>query len=281
MRENYPRLNSACILKSLVFSLGVLLACNLTKVVLPDTSHATQTTQSIQPNAEQEEKVVETATNLPSVPKLEERHYYEEGEHLPYTINLTYCQAQQQGSAFQHFNDIVDQFLNQQIMEFKQAVQETTKNEQTSVVDGVSMSLTITCETAYLSPDLISVLFNIDTFLGGAHPMLTAYTINYDITQQTILTLADLFEPQAPYLNLLADYCSKDLSARNALDFSEGAEPTEENYRHWLLKPQGLEIIFDPYQVAPYALGRQTVLIPYTALQVGLKKGGVIDKIRQ
>jgi hypothetical protein len=63
------------------------------------------------------------------------------------------------------------------------------------------MSLTITCEAAYLSPDLISILFNVDTFLGGAHPMLTAHTINYDIAQQTVLTLADLFEPQDPNLN--------------------------------------------------------------------------------
>ena len=46
----------------------------------------------------------------------------------------------------------------------------------------------------------------------------------------------------------------------------EGAKAVPENYRNWLVKPEGLEITFDPYQVGPYVAGPQYVTIPYKAL---------------
>jgi hypothetical protein len=47
---------------------------------------------------------------------------------------------------------------------------------------------------------------------------------------------------------------------------AEGASAKLENYRNWLVKRQGLEITFDPYQVGPYVAGPQYVTIPYKAL---------------
>ena len=47
---------------------------------------------------------------------------------------------------------------------------------------------------------------------------------------------------------------------------AEGAGPSAENFARWALVPDGLLLLFDPYQVAPYAAGPQAVTIPRTAL---------------
>jgi hypothetical protein len=43
--------------------------------------------------------------------------------------------------------------------------------------------------------------------------------------------------------------------------------PTPENYRNWNIATDGLMITFDEYQVAAYAAGPQTVVVPYSELQ--------------
>ncbi len=46
----------------------------------------------------------------------------------------------------------------------------------------------------------------------------------------------------------------------------EGASPDPANYQDWLLTPEALTFIFEPYQVAAYAAGPQTVSIPLTEI---------------
>ena len=46
-----------------------------------------------------------------------------------------------------------------------------------------------------------------------------------------------------------------------------GAGATAGNYENWTITKKGLGIIFDAYQVGPYAAGPQYVLVPYPALK--------------
>jgi hypothetical protein len=57
------------------------------------------------------------------------------------------------------------------------------------------------------------------------------------------------------------------LTESQLLEFPEGATPTEENYRSWNVASDGILITFDPYQIAPYAVGQQSVMVPYTVLK--------------
>ena len=45
-----------------------------------------------------------------------------------------------------------------------------------------------------------------------------------------------------------------------------GATPNSENYQNLLFTKSGLLIVFDPYQVAPYAAGISEVTIPYETI---------------
>ncbi len=136
-----------------------------------------------------------------------------------------------------------------------------------------------------LSPPgpVLSLLFSFFFYSdGAAHP--NGYTIayTYDLEAGRALALADLFTPGADYLAVIAAYCKTDLSARNmGFDdgFSQGADPTPENYRNWNITPEGLRITFDAYQVAPYASGPQVVTIPYAELSSLLRADGPLGPL--
>jgi hypothetical protein len=115
--------------------------------------------------------------------------------------------------------------------------------------------------------DLLAILFENLHYLGGAHPGSYHRTLNYDFTTGQQLALSDLFVPGAAYLERIAEFCLNELRRKLDPDIWEsGASPTPENYQVWALTSEGLLIIFESYQVAPYAAGPQFVIVPYDLL---------------
>jgi hypothetical protein len=115
---------------------------------------------------------------------------------------------------------------------------------------------------------------------GAAHPNTYTLVINLDSRNPpAFLSLSQLFVQQSDYLDLLSTYCADNLRARDALQFPDGAAPNPENFANWLFDSQGLVIIFDPYQVAPYALGMQEVLVPYLYLEPVTDPLGALGKV--
>lgn len=117
--------------------------------------------------------------------------------------------------------------------------------------------------------NILSIKFDIHTYYtGAAHPAGVSQTVNFDLQQGKDLNLGDLFVADADYLAPISKYCIDQLSGRDiGFDgFELGATATPENYRNWNITADGLMITFDEYQVAPYAAGPQTVVIPYNQL---------------
>jgi hypothetical protein len=129
--------------------------------------------------------------------------------------------------------------------------------------------------------ELISILFEDFAYLGGAHPGTFYVALNYDASTGKTLALQDLFKPGTNYLDLLSSLSIAELQTRTDMLFDDfdtnGATPLEENYRVWAFTPQGLLVVFPEYQVAPYAAGAQTVLIPYDALAAYLDPAGPLS----
>ncbi|MFL6373400.1 MAG: DUF3298 domain-containing protein [Pyrinomonadaceae bacterium] len=143
----------------------------------------------------------------------------------------------------------------------------------------------------YADDDLVSVQFLTDDFTGGVHPNQGYYTLTYDLAAGKEVRLADLFKPGASYLRTIADYCAKDLRARKdpesgenrglATDiFADGVKPTADNFRDWAITKKGLLILFSPYQVASYAEGPQSVIVPYSALKNIARADGPLAKAK-
>lgn len=105
---------------------------------------------------------------------------------------------------------------------------------------------------------------------GAAHPFHYSLTLNYDLEQGKALSLENLFVAESGYLTTISSFCIAELSRRDIGfygGFEQGAEPLEENYRNWNITLDGIMITFDEYQVAPYAVGPQTVIVPYSELK--------------
>jgi hypothetical protein len=112
---------------------------------------------------------------------------------------------------------------------------------------------------------------------GAAHPYHYTLTLNYDLEQGNKLSLKDLFPKDSNHLELIARYCVVELSKRDIGfygGFQQGAEPTTDNYRNWNVAQDGILITFNEYQVAPYAAGAQTVLVPYGELTILINRQG-------
>ncbi len=125
--------------------------------------------------------------------------------------------------------------------------------------------------------DIFSIKFDIQTFYtGAAHPGDASQTATFDLERGQDVTLAGLFAPGSDYLAAISKYCIAQLGTRDIgfQDFELGATATAQNYRNWNITADGLMITFDEYQVAPYAAGPQTVVIPYKELAKIFQPGG-------
>jgi len=118
--------------------------------------------------------------------------------------------------------------------------------------------------------NILSINYQTEGYIAGmAHPYHLIYTFNYDLEAGKDITLSNQFLSGTDYLGTLSKYCAAQLSTRdiNFQEFSQGADPTADNYKNWNITPDGLMITFNEYQVAAYVAGPQTVTVPYSELK--------------
>lgn len=137
--------------------------------------------------------------------------------------------------------------------------------------------LSISHTVTYPSPRVASILWNIWSFTGGAHGMLDIVANNYDRATGYPLLLEDLFvDPDLAVLQfsktarrVLAepDDASEDGAGIPDEMLMAGTEPVEDNFRTFIVIPSGIRLHFQPYQVAPWAAGPQSVDVTLEELQ--------------
>lgn len=128
----------------------------------------------------------------------------------------------------------------------------------------------------------ITYIFQIYTDTGGAHPNTTYRTLTFDRKTGRPLTTADIFVPSTPFLDTLSTLARAKLPAIIAareevsvsevqMDFIEdGTKPEPPSFMNFYFEPGTLTLIFPPYQVGPYVLGRVDLTIP-TSEVTGLR----------
>lgn len=114
------------------------------------------------------------------------------------------------------------------------------------------------------NPDVVSVLFNVYSYSGGAHGMLQLTTLNYDLRTGKRLLLSDIFADPEKALNIFGENAANKLRNELGSDADEdmitsGTAPEENNFQNLTLTPGGLFIEFQPYQVGPWSIGPQRV----------------------
>jgi len=125
--------------------------------------------------------------------------------------------------------------------------------------------------------EILSVQMEYYQFTGGAHGNTNYVITNYDIKtgekidwRQIFLMNSDFFQKisELSFKNLKEKLTTGETPLSNDEWIKEGTAPNEENYNTNVgFTENGLLIIFQQYQVAPYAAGPQEVIIPYQNIE--------------
>lgn len=159
--------------------------------------------------------------------------------------------------------------------------------EESSYFRPLEMALDINYKILTQTTDFLSLEINSYYYTGGAHGMPAFKIFNYDARLVKNLEMKDLFQKNADFLKIIAPYCKTELLKRmdeigsDENTIEDGTDPVNpENYTLFEIKKEGLEVIFAPYQVAPYVAGAQSVLVPYETLKPILKENSILTVLQ-
>ena len=111
-----------------------------------------------------------------------------------------------------------------------------------------------------------------DDFAGNAHGTPSTISLNFALRDGRLLVLADLFRAGTPYLRVLANEAKRILKRTLKQSFrTDGAAPTEQNYRIFVVTETSITIIFAPYQVGPGNAGQPEAPIIYATIEPYLR----------
>src|SRR2546423_3727065 len=130
--------------------------------------------------------------------------------------------------------------------------------------------------------DLVSVDLIYYFYYGGAGQRnAVSGTINYDLKRGRLIKFEELFRTGADYMQLLGDYCLRDLKnqykdERWATDelLRLHVEKVVGDEKKWMITPEGLDFIFDSTEFGPPGAGETNVVVPYAALRQVIRPDG-------
>lgn len=229
--------------------------------------------------------VHEEPINLSAGVELMAKEIKETNKKLVYEIDVRYPQLTGGNNPnFQKFNQAMRAAVMKEVTGFKKAMA-PEEGEEPPPENSMVSELNISYGFGLVQDDLISVKFDVGSyFQGAAHGSLQSEVINYDLKNGQALKLADLFKPDARFLQTISSYCIDELKKKPDLppeEIQKGAAPVARNYRSWQITKRGLGITFDTYQVGPNSAGAQFVLVPYATLKDLIKPDGPIGQLAQ
>jgi hypothetical protein len=171
-------------------------------------------------------------------------------------------------------SDVIKGFVNREVDEFLKNMREMNEGTE-GVPEEFESDFTLRYKPELLSPSMIALRFEMSSYVrGAAHPMSNTKILLYDLSLHELLDTSDLFTPGLDYLGYLSQISRSKLRAllpdtsqqEFDLEVIPGTEAKSENFHVVVPSPDGLHIIFNPYQVAPYARGTVEITIPLTEI---------------
>lgn len=201
-----------------------------------------------------------------------EKEFTEKNENLSYTIDAKYpaLKGMSDGEVQEKINTVVSTYIMKNVDEFKKEMVDWDTIRPADLDFTSSFEYTYNVEN--LTNNIYSLSFNnFSYYAGAAHPNTYISTMNFNLETGDVITFEMLFRPDSDYLQHISDYCIFDLKRHGReVDYGfdeewlqRGAGPEIKNFEVFNITKTGLLITFNNYQVGPYAIGQQTVLIPY------------------
>jgi len=161
-------------------------------------------------------------------------------------------------------NRILEAFAREQIETFKEWAEDVEP-----LLEGRAYGLWLQFQTVEGPQNFVSFVFTLSLDTGGAHPNHVIVTKVFDFDTGAELGVSEVFAEEK--LEPLSEFAASELiTLLGATDSNsqewirEGSGAESINFEAFSLNKDGVAIYYSPYQVAPYALGAQVVLIPYS-----------------
>lgn len=218
---------------------------------------------------------------IPQAEQAEDSLYYS-----AFDIHYPQITGKKLSVAMEHFNALSKQIVKEKLQQFKNSLKRDLPHMKTLPESVRHNNFHIDYDIDVIHPgnhSIISVRFSIEGMQAGrAHPFHQHRVLNFDVGQNKVLKLSDLFQPHTNYLGAIAAYSIKKLNEPLKINkdnmpkeiiqmregmIKEGAAPRPDNYKNWNIQSDSLLITFDEYQVAPYSDGALEVEIPFSALK--------------
>ncbi len=128
-------------------------------------------------------------------------------------------------------------------------------------------------DTVNILSKVIAMQYTESTYLGGAHPNTFTSLLNFDRKTGKTILLKDLIKDEKSFLAIAESEFRKnqELKPEDSFEgyfFENGTYALPLNYA---ISREGLELFYNPYEVASYAQGPIVFVIPYSVL------GNVMD----
>jgi hypothetical protein len=140
----------------------------------------------------------------------------------------------------------------------------------------------------YNTRDVLSLSFTEQSYTGGAHDIETIHFVNLDPKSGATLSLADWVEPGSEQkLESIAES-----SFRAIRQIEEGESLTDAGFTfedgkftltdNFAIGQDALTFYYNPYEIAPYAMGPTELVIPYKAIAALMRErnGGVTSGVK-
>ncbi|HEX6442973.1 MAG TPA: lysozyme inhibitor LprI family protein [Stellaceae bacterium] len=132
-------------------------------------------------------------------------------------------------------------------------------------------------EVAYADPRLVSVVFSIGTYTGGAHANSGRSSLIFDLTAGRPLAVADLVANPETAVEDVSRRCRAEAEKEDWGLFDDPDFPAVvKDVSSWAVEKDGIKILFDPYAVTPYAAGSHECRLSYGELAPLLKSDGLL-----
>jgi hypothetical protein len=187
------------------------------------------------------------------------KRYVENAQHYSMQITYPYFVNVFNLEEITFLNQKIDIFISSAIENFKESLNEMTKEDWAEFSADSQATLEISYVTARLDEQLVSINFGVLEYsVGAAHPIHYYHAINYDFVQKQEILFDDLF--QQTQLAELTKYINNTMANSEDIPCEIGNEP--EILQNFLLKTDTIYFYFDDYVLGAYACGNPVTAIP-------------------
>lgn len=135
----------------------------------------------------------------------------------------------------------------------------------------------------YQKNTLLVYRVNQYAYTGGVHGMHGTYYTNIDLHTLRVIKLSDLFKAsyEEPLTKLICEQLMKDVKVESLEELEEqGFGPLEEitPTENFVIYADAIEFLYNVYEIAPYAYGAVSVILPYETLKPLLNTDYLIIK---